>query len=488
MGVSIRHVLCLFILFCLQCNGDTVAETRKAKKADKNVDLPLMKQHFPLKDGDNVYFWRLQKVGSSTMLSILMSYGYRYNFLPRRKGSSNAQCRRIAQCALDNPHQNQLFRNETSKLKKYVESKTPGAVKTSLTVTQTILALEEVTKSIPFKISLGHELCNLDEKYIRKNVACSFTNPDWPSQFKQGSPVKEIFMVRDPVSRAISVYYFWGELFKLAKVNKDIQAAERAKREKEEELEEFKKAATVSPGAGVTTVVTTKRGGGREITTVQEDSDVPPSAKLRLTKGTTKSGSSDSSSSSSSRSGTSGTKSGKTHVTTGTDSDKDHVVINVKSLLAETPHSKRSSGRSISTHSKDKKRDIRQFGRLLGEEDPEVWEEVERLLDNMTDEEQEELEEEDYSYLSQLSTAAAPAAEEEGKGLKFPFKRSSRQLAQLASESAVVERAKPKLGGNSNYDNRTIDGRMFMYHGDETSVPPMEIAMAYASSLPFTPG
>ena len=33
-----------------------------------------------------IMFWRPQKVGSSTILSILVSYGFRYNAIPRRKG------------------------------------------------------------------------------------------------------------------------------------------------------------------------------------------------------------------------------------------------------------------------------------------------------------------------------------------------------------------------------------------------------------------
>ena len=43
-----------------------------------------------------IMFWRPQKVGSSTLLSLLVSYGYRYNYLPRRKASMNSLCKEIA--------------------------------------------------------------------------------------------------------------------------------------------------------------------------------------------------------------------------------------------------------------------------------------------------------------------------------------------------------------------------------------------------------
>ena len=38
------------------------------------------------------------------------------------------------------------------------------------------------------------------------------------------SDIKEILIVREPISRAISVYYFWGELFKVASANKAIRS------------------------------------------------------------------------------------------------------------------------------------------------------------------------------------------------------------------------------------------------------------------------
>jgi len=55
----------------------------------------------PLRNNQSlIMFWRPQKVGSSTILSILMSFGYRYNLMPRRKDAANSFCSKIAQCAL----------------------------------------------------------------------------------------------------------------------------------------------------------------------------------------------------------------------------------------------------------------------------------------------------------------------------------------------------------------------------------------------------
>jgi hypothetical protein len=46
-----------------------------------------------------IMFWRPQKVGSSTILSILISFGFRYNVLPRPKMFKNSFCVKIAKCA-----------------------------------------------------------------------------------------------------------------------------------------------------------------------------------------------------------------------------------------------------------------------------------------------------------------------------------------------------------------------------------------------------
>lgn len=157
-------------------------------------------------------YWRPQKVGSSTLLSILMSYSYRYNFLPRRKSSSNAACSRLAECALSNDQRN-LTRLQSAFLTKMVaRSKMQSTSRAREQARQ-----EEHARRIPFKIILTHEMCNVHSDIVRRNLPCVFDSA-WegdPSPSLLLPPVREIFQVRDPVARAISAYYFWGELYKM---------------------------------------------------------------------------------------------------------------------------------------------------------------------------------------------------------------------------------------------------------------------------------
>jgi hypothetical protein len=74
--------------------------------------------------------------------------------------------------------------------------------------------MEKLSQSIRFKISLTHDICNLDATIVRNHLRCAFQY-GFPLNEMYSTDVKQIFMVREPVSRAISVYYFWGELFKL---------------------------------------------------------------------------------------------------------------------------------------------------------------------------------------------------------------------------------------------------------------------------------
>ncbi|RYG64002.1 hypothetical protein EON64_14855, partial [archaeon] len=168
---------------------------------NKMADLNVVKLLKPLKKGDNIMFWRLQKVGSSTVLSILLSYAYRYHFLPKRKSGPNAFCRQIAKCAIAHTT------NASSILVNYAAA--------HVSRTQ---HLEEVSRSVRFKMSVTHDICNLNASLVMQNLRCAFElGYEYDEQYN--APVREIFLVRDPVQRALSVYYFWGELFKLAKEN-----------------------------------------------------------------------------------------------------------------------------------------------------------------------------------------------------------------------------------------------------------------------------
>eukprot|EP01031_Cornospumella_fuschlensis_P035706 gene35706-43303_t len=170
---------------------------------NKLADLNVMKTLKPLKKGDNIMFWRLQKVGSSTVLSILLSYAYRYHFLPKRKSGPNVFCRQIAKCALKNGAY-----NTSSALAKYAESHVSRTQR-----------LEEISHSVRFKMSVTHDICNLNASLVRDNLQCAF-GLGYAYDERYNTPVREIFLVREPVQRALSVYYFWGELFKLAKEHK----------------------------------------------------------------------------------------------------------------------------------------------------------------------------------------------------------------------------------------------------------------------------
>ena len=185
------------------------------RKSDNRLkDLKAVEKLQPLLDGPNVFFWRPQKVGSSTLLSILMSYGYRYNYLPKRKSSSNAYCRLLAKCAIATksyPHNISY-----SYLEDYVTSRVPGTPMKGQYLTTRDLEAERLSNSVGFKISLSHEICNLNAQVIHQNIECSFNKLSKVVQENNKlNPVKELFMLREPLSRAISVYYFWGELYKM---------------------------------------------------------------------------------------------------------------------------------------------------------------------------------------------------------------------------------------------------------------------------------
>jgi hypothetical protein len=136
-------------------------------------------------------FWRPQKVGSSTVLSILISKGWRYNLLPRRKGSNNGLCIKMAQCFydnLDNDNNNfnmttykemyasfrSIIRDQSSTkrftspykrpkqlkefLKDYISLKVPGAGGGRRKQGK---KQETDAESMPYRISTNHQLCNL---------------------------------------------------------------------------------------------------------------------------------------------------------------------------------------------------------------------------------------------------------------------------------------------------------------------------------------
>lgn len=178
-----------------------------------------------------VMFWRPQKVGSSTVLSLLTSFGYRYNAPPRRKSPVvNSLCIRMARCALHDLRNGGSVTDsvDVAELLRYLEGYIsrrayPENRKISRLNDEAIAADKEVG-SQPFKISSSHQICNLRVGVVKSSLQCTFADTtaldvENSSERIVGltEVVKELFVVRNPLSRAISVYYFWGELFKMHK-------------------------------------------------------------------------------------------------------------------------------------------------------------------------------------------------------------------------------------------------------------------------------
>ena len=107
------------------------------------------------------------------------------------------------------------------------------------------------SEKLYYQASIAHQLCNLPSNLIYDSLPCAFvgrhkpthtnthpnahtnthtnthTNNDkhthsnsytingiLPTQGQTG-PIKELFLVRNPLNRIISAYYFWGELYRL---------------------------------------------------------------------------------------------------------------------------------------------------------------------------------------------------------------------------------------------------------------------------------
>ena len=182
-----------------------------------------------------VMFWRPQKVGSSTIMSLLISFGYRYNVLTRKRSPvTNSVCLKMAACALHASNSSVVGFNSGQSvtelqnyLQEYIDRRShanpqngkmkPGSSK-----------IDSRCESESYRISTSHQLCNLRSEVVKSSLWCTFSQssngykPNERDDFSNNQmepvrTVKEIFVVRNPLSRAISVYYFWGELFKMHK-------------------------------------------------------------------------------------------------------------------------------------------------------------------------------------------------------------------------------------------------------------------------------
>jgi hypothetical protein len=149
----------------------------------------------------NIQFWRPQKVGSSTILSLLVSFSFRYNILPKRKASQNLLCRKIAKCAVEYLNVNGTF--DASSTGVYAGPAGLAGQEYYKTLQHYVLSgkwppldehgrpvmsidrdsrrsrnsgIDRVSELIgPSHVSLLHELCYLDDRLIRDHMECAFS-------------------------------------------------------------------------------------------------------------------------------------------------------------------------------------------------------------------------------------------------------------------------------------------------------------------------
>ena len=75
--------MCVVFQLVICCTGLNV---NIGDKEGSPAEIRRLNNLKPLLNSSNIMFWRPQKVGSSTILSLLVSFGFRFNYLPRRKG------------------------------------------------------------------------------------------------------------------------------------------------------------------------------------------------------------------------------------------------------------------------------------------------------------------------------------------------------------------------------------------------------------------
>jgi hypothetical protein len=203
-------LLASYLLVLLLSSSSFVLSARQKKSMLQEIErLNQLKTIKPL--DSYIMFWRPQKVGSSTMLSVLLSYGYRYNLYPRNRGHATNFCMKILSCAYDNPS-TVLSSDERGYLTKYLHQYRQNTMESKI---------YQAVESLSYYMSVYHELCNQRHDIIHENLRCAF-KARYPTSYNftdTSYPVFEIFMVREPLSRLISSYYFWGEIAKMRKLS-----------------------------------------------------------------------------------------------------------------------------------------------------------------------------------------------------------------------------------------------------------------------------
>ena len=126
---------------------------------------------------------------------------------------------------------------QMGRLINYVKHKRHGAGGTVQGSRPHAIKREQLAESQIYSISTSHQMCNLQPALIQSQLNCAFTNHTSAvlkrmsqdnskethllsihhrhQQVMMTSAVRELFVVREPLARAVSIYYFWGELYKL---------------------------------------------------------------------------------------------------------------------------------------------------------------------------------------------------------------------------------------------------------------------------------
>ena len=65
-------------------------QIRRETESLKDIPYKVFNSENTTNYYNQIMFWRPQKVGSSTIVSLFVSYAYRYNFIQKRKGVQNS--------------------------------------------------------------------------------------------------------------------------------------------------------------------------------------------------------------------------------------------------------------------------------------------------------------------------------------------------------------------------------------------------------------
>ena len=70
--------------------GSALAQAKRETERLLNIEINYNSTY--------IMFWRPQKVGSSTIVMLLLSYFYRNNIIQKRRGFSNSLCVKMLKC------------------------------------------------------------------------------------------------------------------------------------------------------------------------------------------------------------------------------------------------------------------------------------------------------------------------------------------------------------------------------------------------------